>query len=185
MSWKGGKEMNMLKTLNEAISWCWETHINFPVKPAAAMRRWDKSTPYGVHPIWCAMTFLQETDLPPDINREICALVLLFHDVKEDTIRELPPQIQEEIVLLIEQMTFAIVNSTQAEIEQVWNLPPIVRLLKLYDKVSNLMDGCWMTDEKWNRQYVPYVRRLADDVERNFGLLNIVRLARAIAVLRI
>lgn len=72
-------------------------------------------------------------------------------------------------------------GSTAIEIREIWDRPKIVRLLKLYDKVSNLLDGSWMSDEKWNNQYVPYVKRLANDVENNYGTLNIVRIARAIA----
>ena len=54
------------------------------------------------------------------------------------------------------------------------------KLLKLYDKVSNLLDGNWMKTEKWNI-YVEHTLRLAGDVEHVYGTLNIVKIARAIA----
>lgn len=58
----------------------------YSVHPDRAVRLWDKKTPYAVHPLWCAMTFLQETNLPESVNRRECAFALLFHDVKEDSI---------------------------------------------------------------------------------------------------
>lgn len=148
-------------------------------------RKWDNTTPYAVHPTWCAMTFLQETNLPVEVNREQCALALLLHDGPEDTGQPLPNWIPSEVIELVRLMTFSSApNSTAIEMERIWQLPPLVRLLKLYDKVSNLLDGTWMSDEKWNEQYVPYVIRLATDVENAYGDLNIVRIARAVAVKR-
>ena len=62
---------------------------------------------------------------------------------------------------------------------EVLNKSPEIRLLKLYDKTSNLMDGIWMDEEKRER-YVEYTSRLCQDVEQNYGELNITRIARAI-----
>jgi len=151
------------------------------------VRKWDAQTPYSVHPIWCAMTFLQETKLSGDakIDREDCALALVLHDFKEETSLPLPAWLSTKTVELIDHMTIsAEPGSTEIEIKGIWSKPLIVRLLKLYDKVSNLLDGSWMSDEKWNGQYVPYVMQLANDVEKNYGDLNIVRMARAVAMHR-
>jgi hypothetical protein len=63
---------------------------------------------------------------------------------------------------------------------EIWNRGPEIRLLKLFDKVSTLLDGKWMADAKWTT-YCLFTRLLADDVESNFGSLNILRIARAIA----
>ena len=63
--------------------------------------------------------------------------------------------------------------------KEVLNKSPEIRLLKLYDKTSNLMDGIWMDEEKRER-YVEYTSRLCQDVEQNYGELNITRIARAI-----
>ncbi len=176
-----------MKKLQKAISMCLGVYSGKVKKPEYSFRAWDKETPYGIHPLWCAMTFLQETDLPSRIykEREIYALALIFHDLKEDTTMELPDWLPQKVQSLVDLMTFtAEVGSTLIETKEIWKRPSIVRLLKLYDKVSNLLDGIWMSNEKWNDQYVPYVLQLADDVEENFGKLNITRIARAIAVLR-
>jgi len=152
------------------------------------VRRWDRKTPYSVHPIWCAMAFLLETKLSGDAkaDREDCALALVLHDFKEETSLPLPTWLSKKAVELIDHMTIsAEPGSTEIEIREIWSKPLIVRLLKLYDKVSNLLDGSWMPDEKWNAQYVPYVLRLANDIEVNYGDLNIVRMARAVAIKRL
>lgn len=177
--------MKRINILHKAINACFDAHFSHSRKKDYSVRKWDNLTPYGVHPLWCAMMFLQETNLPVSIKRENCALVLLFHDVKENTTIRFPKWLPKEVIELVESMTFTSeVDSTIIEMKVIWNSPTIVRLLKLYDKVSNLLDGSWMPDEKWNNQYVPYVLQLADDVEKNYGQLNIVRVARAVAIVR-
>ncbi len=176
-----------MRKLQRGISICLEVYSKRTKWPEYSFRAWDKETPYGIHPLWCAMTLLQETDLPLWIykNRELYALALIFHDLKENTTMELPDWLPQKVQSLVSLMTFTSeVGSTSIEMKEIWKRPSIVRLLKLYDKVSNLLDGIWMSTEKWNDQYVPYVLQLADDVEKNFGKLNITRIARAIAVLR-
>jgi len=145
------------------------------------VRRWDGKTPYSIHPIWCVMAILHETQLSEEIRSE-GAEALALHDVEEDTEIGLPSWIREKPRQYVKEMTFTSeVGSTEIERKEIWNRPPVIRLLKLYDKTSNLLDGSWMPDEKWNNQYVPYVLELADDVEKHFGNLDIVKIARAIA----
>ena len=72
-------------------------------------------------------------------------------------------------------MTFA--GGFPEEQQKIWDTTRQVRLLKLYDKVSNLMDGSWMSSEK-RAEYIACTLRLAEDVERQWGVLNIVRIAR-------
>lgn len=174
-----------MEILQRAINACLEAHGEYSKKQEYSVRKWDNQTPYGIHPLWCAMALLQESNLPGLVNREKCALALLFHDVRENTTMKLPEWLPQDTIELVELMTFTSEpGSTEIEMREIWNRPVIVRLLKLYDKVSNLLDGSWMSDEKWNDQYVPYVLQLVDDVEKNYGQLNIVRMARAIAVPR-
>jgi hypothetical protein len=54
-------------------------------------------------------------------------------------------------------------------------------MLKLYDKVSNLLDASWMTEEK-RTLYIAYLARLCKEVEYWYGHknLNIIKIARAI-----
>ncbi len=180
------KENSFLKLMLLAIEFCLTNHSQNPTDEAHSVRKWDGKTPYGVHPIGSGMILLQETKLPSSVNRENCALALFFHDIKEDTTVELPGWLSSEVVDLIKLMTLdPEKNSIDEEMKIIWDLPPIIRLLKLYDKTSNLLDGSWMSDEKWNNQYVPYVLKLVDDVENNYGSLNIINIARAVAKPRV
>jgi hypothetical protein len=77
-------------------------------------------------------------------------------------------------------MTFA---SFSEEREQIWKCSETARLLKLYDKVSNLLDGSWMADAKWD-DYVAHTESLGLFASQRFGDLNIVRITRAISVPR-
>lgn len=180
------ERLNMLiyiKRFGDAVAFCIEAHTNHARRNNT--RLWDEKTPYAVHPIWCAMALLQETSSRIQEGRDDYFFALLFHDLIEDTTVALPDWLSPESVSLIGQMTFSgEVGSTEIEIREIWSRPPVVRLLKLYDKVSNLLDGSWMSDEKWNEQYVTYVLRLADDVENAYGDLNIVRMSRAVAIKR-
>ena len=157
------------------INYSFTAHAEKPTKPSKAVRKWDGRTPYAVHPLWCATTLLTETSLPEDLRMR-GAKALLLHDVLEDTTAGLPEGLEPQVVSLVEGMTFA---SSEEEMEQVWSRSDEVKLLKLYDKISNLLDGSWMSHEKKGR-YVAYTKRLLGEVERDYGLLNIVRIARSL-----
>ncbi|MEK7543764.1 MAG: hypothetical protein AAB557_02770 [Patescibacteria group bacterium] len=139
-------------------------------------RLWDKKTPYFIHPLWCAMTILTETTLPPNIRRA-GAITLLYHDVLEDTTMKLPPGIPQTIRAYINDMTFY--GGIDEEIQMIWNKAPQIRLFKLYDKVSNLLDASWMPS-KLRKIYTAYTKKLVLDVKNNFGTLNISAIAQSI-----
>jgi hypothetical protein len=142
------------------------------------VRRWDGVTPYGIHPIWCAMTLLHETGLPEEI-RVNGALALLWHDLLEDTAESLPEGTLEKVRLLVEQLTFA---STEEEYEHIWERPVEVQLYKLYDKSSNKMDAAYPMAEGKRARKDAHLLRLAAAVEAEYGTLNIVKIARALVV---
>lgn len=174
---KGG-DMEALE-LSQIIHQVLIAHAKHSKKPKNAFRKWDGRTPYGVHPIWCAMTFLQETS--PALSEDFRwagAHALLLHDVLEDTEALLPDRTPSEVVELVREMTFA---SFEVEVRDIWSMSLQTRLLKIYDKVSNLLDGAWMQPEKRQR-YIDYVLQLCNNVEPHFGPLNIIKIARAIAV---
>ncbi len=153
-----------------------EAHQKQARKPSKAFRKWDRETPYHVHPIWCATLLLTETGLSSDFRRE-GAQALLYHDVLEDTKAKLPKWLSKSVKSYILDMTFP--GGIEEEMDSVWKKEPRVRLLKLYDKVNNLLDGPWMSKER-SAIYKKYTKKLRTDVEKNFGELNIVRIARAI-----
>ena len=138
-------------------------------------RRWDNKTPYYIHPLWCATTLSTEEKLPEKIRR-VGSRALLLHDIPEDTNAALPEDTEDEVRTLVMDMTF---TSSDEEMEKIWQKSSEVKLLKLYDKVSNLLDAGWMDSEKLNK-YLDYTSKLTDFVESNYGTLNIVLIGREI-----
>ena len=165
---------NFQKNFQILVTDCINAHSR-PIKPSKAVRKWDGQTPYSVHPIWCAMMILHETALPEDIRAD-GSQALLFHDVLEDTLAELPDYLSARVKELVSDMTF---ESSDEEMVKVWDKSIEVKLLKLYDKVSNLMDSSWMSEQKLKR-YQEYTLKLAREVEMAYGMLNIIKLAESI-----
>ena len=163
--------------LEEQIAMAIRAHRDFPKEDDMAVRRWDGETPYSVHSIWGGVTLLHETELNKEF-RECGSQALFFHDILEDTnfdllmVEDLPERTRE----FVDKMTF---ESSAQEMELIWGAEPEIKLLKLYDKVSNLMDGAWMSPEK-KEKYTDYTKKLTEDVEENYGQLNIVKIAKAI-----
>jgi hypothetical protein len=162
--------------LVNAITHAHFAHSEFAKSPDDKVRFHDHLTPYLVHPLWCAVTLLQEPRLPIELRRR-GYVALLWHDTLEDTNAPLPLDTSVEIAQLVQKMTF---SSFDEERIRLWECHPEVRLLKLYDKISNLLDGTWMKEEKWN-VYVDHALKLTADVEGNFGDLNIVKISKSIA----
>ena len=162
--------------LIQAIAHAHTAHSQHGNTPNDSVRFHDHTTPYVVHPIWCAVSLLQEPALPMAL-RNTGSIALLWHDTLEDTKLPLPPEASKEVVRLVQDMSF---TSFDEERTEIWSRPEEVKLLKLYDKVSNLLDGNWMKPEKWN-VYVEHTLRLTNEVEKSFGQLGIVKIARAIA----
>lgn len=154
-------------------------HTNYPQKPSDAVRYHDRLTPYAVHPIWCAMTLLTEMQLNLAL-RTRGYQALLWHDVLEDTNLGLPEGTACDVRSLVDELTY---TNFREERRLIWGKSDEAKLLKAYDKVSNLLDGRWMRAEKWNR-YVEYTERLISFVDDRYGELNIVRLGRAVCVLK-
>jgi hypothetical protein len=102
----------------------------------------------------------------------------VWHDTLEDTTLELPDGVEPSVRRLVEELTFS-----KSEDERVlfWQRSREAKLLKLYDKVSNLLDNrTWRRAESWNA-WAAYTLELARFVEAEFGRLNIVRIAHALA----
>jgi hypothetical protein len=152
-----------------------DAHDNRSVEPRKCFRKYDMQTPMYVHPTWCAMTLMHETSLSYEM-RERGALALQLHDVLEDTTAGLPEGLSEDVVRLVEEMTF---ESYGAELDSFWKISKEAQLLKLYDKVSNLMDGAWMSPEK-RAIYIAYTKLLTQKARENYGELNVVKIAEAI-----
>ena len=120
-----------------------EAHRHHAVKYSKAFRKWDWATPYYTHPIWCATTIVTETSLL-DMIREDGIIVLLYHDVLEDT--ELTRDdlirrgIPEHVVVAAEALTKQENLSYQENLLRVIE-NDLAREIKIADMLSNLADS--------------------------------------------
>ncbi len=143
--------------------------------------------PYFIHPVWCATMMLHEPTLEDSI-RVPGAIALLFHDIPEDTTLSLPTDLPEKSKVLIEAMTVAKeekynYSSWEKEKLTILEKPIEVQLLKLYDKTATLCDMAIKQEriEEWCH----IVSKLAENVQKEYGNLNIVILAKAIVSERV
>jgi (p)ppGpp synthase/HD superfamily hydrolase len=169
-------EANYFDVLKSVIDLSCRGHSYHPRQPGKAFRKWDGRTPYFAHPVWCATMILHEPRLPEALRRR-GAQALALHDLLEDTTLELPDTLSPAVRRLVRQMTFE--GGSAQEHDELWTRPPEVRLLKLYDKVCNLLDDGFMPEEK-RRKSRRHVRRLLADVEAHYPGTNIARFARAL-----
>lgn len=151
-------------------------HTNFARKESKKYRKFDGKTPYYFHPFWCATTIASETNLDERI-REKGTKVLLYHDLPEDTKLDLPKWLSFEEIYDIEDMTFE--NGFKQESEEIWEKADRIKLYKLYDKTSNLLDAAWMSDEK-KELYLKYTSKLCEEAEKNYGELNITKMFKGV-----
>ena len=170
------KKPSFFAEVRNVIELSYQAHTHHALRPEKAFRKWDRRTPYFVHPVWCAMTILQEPSLAEPLRRR-GAQALALHDVLEDTTLELPASVPPAVRKLVLGMTFA--GGSAEEMVEVWNRTPEIRLLKLYDKTCNMLDDGFMSDER-RAKTRRYVRKLARDVESNYPGTNVVKLALAL-----
>lgn len=154
---------------NQHVAYVWEAHSKYPSEPGKDVRLWDQQTPYAIHPFWCATSILTETSLEENFRWQ-GALALLYHDILEDTLQPLPEGLDPRVVEFVQDMTFA--GGFEEEKEAIWSYSDEVRLLKVYDKVSNLLDGTWMSEQK-NADYCEFTRKLVQSVEGKWPGLHV------------
>lgn len=163
-----------LKFHLENILHCHEDMANNLSK---SFRKFDNKTNYSVHQIWCATTIATEILLPEE-TRIIGFYTLLYHDVLEDTSGNLPKfdLFDNEINKSIHDMTF---DSFSEEIKNLWSKSKEIRLFKLYDKTNNFLNLDGWPPAKIKQHY-DHLNNLIQDVQSNFGNLNITYIANSI-----
>ena len=72
-------------------------------------------------------------------------------------------------------MTF---DDFHTEVKETLNKPPLNQLLKLYDKTATLYDG--VVKNKVSKEWYEYIQSLVNNVEKEYGELNIVLLAKTL-----
>lgn len=151
-------------------------HSIFPKTPDKAFRKFDGSTPYGVHPVLAAMFFLHEETLPEDF-RVIGAKALLAHDILEDTTAILPDWCcDDKVCSLIKELTF---SEQQDPSVEIWGRSSEAILLKFYDVTINLMCVGKMDAEKIKRRRQQALIHLAW-IRSKHPCLEIVKIAEGL-----
>ncbi len=161
----------------EGIAFAAQAHQEKVLPTAKALRTFPsgEKTPYFAHPLWCAIMLWLDSALPESI-RYPGAQALLFHDILEDTSEQLPDDTSDEVRHLVQEMTYS--GGFAEEKYAVLEKPPLIQLLKLYDKTATLYDG----DLKPGRlqEWTEFMEKLIETVDREYGELNIVLLAKAL-----
>gem|GEM_PF-5824182 len=139
-----------------------------------AVREFDGETPFSVHAIWCAATILHDIVLPRNV-RFVGAIVLLQHDLLEDTTSEVYFRCSPGIRHIVREMTF--LGGNAEEREKLPGCRPLVKLLKLYDKVSNylhrLPSGCDAQAEE--QEHISWLAEEVDGVYPGTFIVATVR----------
>ncbi|MDP2669351.1 MAG: hypothetical protein Q8P07_06040 [bacterium] len=170
-----GRKLIDYKHFVSLIGFTAKAHQEKVLPKAKAFRTFSggEQNPYFTHSLWCATMILLDTQLPEKI-RVPGAEALLLHDVIEDTSASLPKNISDEVRYFVKEMTYA--GGFNEEKTAVLLKPPIIQLLKLYDKTATLYDG----DIKKARygEWTEFMQKIINAVEPNYGTLNIILLAR-------
>ena len=158
------------------ITYIAEAHQEKLLPNAKAFRKFPSGgvNEYFTHPLWCSMMILLDTKLPDEIRND-GALALLFHDILEDTTVGMPVDLSEGVKTLIQDLTY---DNFQEEVIRTLEKPPLIQLLRLYDKTATLYDGD--LNPKRYPEWIGFIEKLIVTVEKEYGELNIILLAKVL-----
>ena len=163
--------------LADMIKFVLSAHQDHSKIPSKAFRRFDGKTPFGIHPVWAALTFFHEENLNEDI-RVRGTKALLGHDLTEDTTVELPAWCMEAGVKeLIDALSY---TTKDEKFTEVWNRGDEALLLAAYDVTGNLMNQTGFDSTERRERYALHVQKIIESVEKKWGQLNIVKIAKGL-----
>ncbi|MFH0952458.1 MAG: hypothetical protein V1838_04730 [Patescibacteria group bacterium] len=156
---------------------CWTAHQR--VNTTDQTTRQNGMVPFCSHPMFGALLLLHDIKLPYEL-RKLGFRVLMRHDIKEDTGYPLseantdPPALR-----YVDMMTH---NTWQEEMDSTPGKPIEVKLFKLIDKISTIMDYDMVTGqgEEKARQWLSYAKQLLKEVQAYYGECDTVVIARAV-----
>lgn len=142
--------------------------------------RQNGKVPYITHPLGSAMLLIADTDISYE-ERELGFKILILHDVLENTSLELPTWIDKEVQDGVKEMTYQGGENVKDKIKWVWEKNSFYRLLVLYDVFWTLYEkhvsGSLMRKKLWQEG----VLVLAKEVEKDYGTIQIVKIAKSIS----
>ena len=131
--------------------------------------------PFVVHPMWCALTILNDQRIPFE-ERYLGFQILLLHDVLEDTDLPLPDFIEPEVIEGVKQMT----HDTWEEEQEIGHKSKLIKLLKLADKIASMYDETVKQEEVKRREWKALTAKLLTAVEADYGNIRLVSMAKGI-----
>lgn len=137
--------------------------------------RQDGKVPFIVHPMWCALTLLNDQRIPFE-ERELGYQVLLLHDILEDTSLEIPDYIDPKVLEYVKEMT----HNTWEEEQNIDSKSPFIKLLKLCDKIASMYDETVRDEPVRRKEWKALTQKLLNDVKNHYGETRLVTLAKAI-----
>jgi len=137
--------------------------------------RQNGKVPFFVHPIWCALTILNDQRIPFE-ERELGYQVLLLHDILEDTSLEIPDFVDRKVLEFVKEMT----HETWEEEQNIENKSDFIKLLKLCDKIASMYDETVRSEPQRRKEWKILTLKLLNDVENHYGNIRLVTLAKAV-----
>ncbi|HBH46154.1 MAG: hypothetical protein A2445_03630 [Candidatus Jacksonbacteria bacterium RIFOXYC2_FULL_44_29] len=137
--------------------------------------RQNGKVPFAVHPIWCAMTLLNDQRIP-FAERAIGYQALLLHDVLEDTNLGIPDYVDTQVIDLVKEMT----HDSWEDEQKIEGKSHLVKLLKLCDKIASMYDETLRDDAVYRKEWKALTEKLLHDVENHYGSIRLVTLAKAV-----
>jgi (p)ppGpp synthase/HD superfamily hydrolase len=137
--------------------------------------RQNGKVPFVVHPMWCALTILNDQRIPFE-ERKLGYQVLLLHDVLEDTSLEIPADVDREVLRYVKEMT----HDSWEEEKNLAGKSPFIKLLKLCDKIASMYDETVRDNPKHRKEWKALTQKLLEDVESHYGDIRLVLLAKAV-----
>lgn len=143
--------------------------------------RQDGKVPYLTHPFGSALLLVADTEVPYE-ERERGFKILVLHDVLEKTSLSLPEWIEDGVKEGVEEVTYRGKNVLEEKLKWARSKKdPFLRLLILYDAFWSLYERHIGGSNERRKLWKNGVVELADDIEKHYGNVRIVQLARTVA----
>ncbi|MFA6304928.1 MAG: hypothetical protein WCV73_00370 [Patescibacteria group bacterium] len=137
--------------------------------------RQDGKVPFVVHPMWCALTLLNDQRIPFE-ERELGYQVLLLHDILEDTSLEIPDFVEPKVLECVKEMT----HDSWEEEQNISDKSNFIKLLVLCDKIASMYDETVRNEPQRRKEWKILTQKLLTDVEKHYGSIRLVTLAKAV-----
>lgn len=137
--------------------------------------RQEGKVPFIAHPIWCALTLLNDQRIPFE-ERELGYQILLLHDILEDTSLVVPDFIDRKVLDCVREMS----HDNWEEEQDIENKSDFIKLLKLCDKIASMYDETVRNESQRRREWKILTQKLLNDVENHYGNIRLVTLAKAV-----